>query len=111
MNAACVRAFFSFKHEGIQYPCALIHWFDTYGRSRDPHTGMWVVRPSFIDTQQRQPHLAVVHLDTLLRGIHLIPYYGSNPIPRSLKFYHSLDLFKAFYVNHFADYHANEILA
>jgi len=26
-EVACVYLFFSFSHEGIEYPCALIHWF------------------------------------------------------------------------------------
>ncbi|KAE9400903.1 hypothetical protein BT96DRAFT_1095902 [Gymnopus androsaceus JB14] len=110
MSAARVRLFFSFQHQGEIYPCALVHWYNVYGRSRDIKTGMWVVRPSYLNTHQHHPHLAVIHVDALLRGAHLIPVYGLSPIPRSLKFYDSLDLFKAFYVNHYADYHANEIL-
>ncbi|KAE9408437.1 hypothetical protein BT96DRAFT_771939, partial [Gymnopus androsaceus JB14] len=56
--------------------------------------------------------LTVLHLDSLLRGIHLIPMYGSRALPRSrrLAHYNSLDIFTAFYVNRFADYHSNEIL-
>ncbi|KAJ3793604.1 hypothetical protein GGU11DRAFT_691480 [Lentinula aff. detonsa] len=73
---------------------------------------MWTVCPSYLDARQHRPHLAVLHLDSLLRGIHLIPIYGSRALPRSqgLAHYNSLDVFTAFYVNRFADYHSNEIL-
>ncbi|KAJ3734108.1 hypothetical protein DFJ43DRAFT_994349, partial [Lentinula guzmanii] len=56
--------------------------------------------------------LAVVHLNTLLRGIHLMPMYGSQPLPcYDMNHYNSLDIFSAFYVNRlgFADYHSNKI--
>ncbi|KAF5349441.1 hypothetical protein D9758_014607 [Tetrapyrgos nigripes] len=111
MSVARVRLFFSFRYHGVMYPCALVHWFNCYGHSRDPKTGMWVVRPGFRDPQRRQhPQLAVIHIDTLLRGVHLIPKYDSKAIPSEVKHYHSLDLFTAFYVNQYADYHANEII-
>ncbi|KAJ3760657.1 hypothetical protein EV360DRAFT_39300 [Lentinula raphanica] len=112
MSAARVLLFFSFRHNGLTYPCALVHWFNTYGQRRDPKTGLWMVRPAYWDQNRREqnPCLAVVHLDTLIRGVHLIPVYGSHPIPSEVKFNHSLDIFKLFYVNKYADYHANEIL-
>lgn len=80
LSAARVELFFSFTYHGSVYPCALVHWFDTYNCSPDSTTGMWIVRPSFRDARQRQPHVAVIHIDTLLRGIHLLPVYGPNPI-------------------------------
>ncbi|KAJ3998883.1 hypothetical protein F5050DRAFT_1566185 [Lentinula boryana] len=112
MSAAHVLLFFSFQHEGQVYPCALVHLFNTYGQQRDPLTGLWIVQPAFHnqDHQQRSPCLAVIHLDSLLRGVHLIPVYGSQAIPSELKHHQSLDVFKLFYVNKYADYHANEIL-
>ncbi|KAJ3780096.1 hypothetical protein GGU10DRAFT_397875 [Lentinula aff. detonsa] len=91
MSAARVLLFFSFQHEGKVYPCAL---------PRDPLTGLWI----------RSPCLAVIHLDSLLCGVHLIPIYGSQAVPSELKHHQSLDAFKLFYVNKYADYHANEIL-
>ncbi|KAJ3793376.1 hypothetical protein GGU11DRAFT_691904, partial [Lentinula aff. detonsa] len=71
---------------------------------------LWQVRPAFHDQAQENPCLAVVHLDTLARGVHLIPVYGSQRLPVELKYYQSLDVFKLFYVNKYADYHSNEIL-
>ncbi|KAE9401702.1 hypothetical protein BT96DRAFT_956441 [Gymnopus androsaceus JB14] len=102
MSAARALLFFAFKYKDSEYPCALVHWYNTYGHSCDSKTGMWTCRP----------HLAVLHLDSLLHGIHLIPMYDSKALPCSqgLAHYNNLDVFTAFYVNCFADYHSNEIL-
>jgi hypothetical protein len=40
-----VKLFFSFNHDGVEYPCALVEWFKKVGRSPDVYTGMWVVEP------------------------------------------------------------------
>ncbi|KAJ3793943.1 hypothetical protein GGU11DRAFT_847438 [Lentinula aff. detonsa] len=110
LSAARALLLFSFRHEKKVYPCALLHWFNMYGQRRDSKTGLWRVRPAFHDQAQQNPCLAVVHLDTLARGVHLIPVYGSQRLPVELKYYQSLDVFKLFYVNKYADYHANETL-
>ncbi|KAJ7920239.1 hypothetical protein B0H13DRAFT_2249700 [Mycena leptocephala] len=71
LHAACVRLFFRFKFRGVDYPCALIHW----------------------------PSLAVVHLDTILQGAHLIGMAGKDFIPiHRFDFSDSLD-----------DHHSHEI--
>ena len=45
----------------------------------------------------------------ILRGAHLIPVYGSSFIPLQFCHYWSLDAFTAFFVNKYADHHANEV--
>ena len=45
MNVAHVQLFFSFVHNRKEYPCALVNWFSTMGRSHDTETGMWKVHP------------------------------------------------------------------
>ncbi|KAJ3760778.1 hypothetical protein EV360DRAFT_93378 [Lentinula raphanica] len=110
LSVARVLLFFSFEHEGTVYPCALIHWFNTYGQRCDPKTGMWMVRPAFRDQARQNPCLAVVHLDALIHSVHLIPVFGSQALPADLQPHHSLNVFKTFYVNKYADHHANEIL-
>ncbi|KAL0059223.1 hypothetical protein AAF712_014031 [Marasmius tenuissimus] len=74
MSAARVLMLFSFKEQGETYQ-------------------------SYLDARRRRPHLAVIHIDTILRGIHLVPVYGNGRVPRSLKFYRSLDAYNAYYVN------------
>lgn len=111
MSAARLVLLFSFTHQQTTYPCALVQWYNTHGHGRDPKTGLWKVKPAFYDQRKQIPCLAVVHLDSLLRGVHLIPVYGAKPVPaHGLHYYHSLDVFTAFYVNKYADYHVNEIV-
>ncbi|KAE9393342.1 hypothetical protein BT96DRAFT_829390 [Gymnopus androsaceus JB14] len=110
MSAAWVHLFFSFKYQDNMYPCTLMHWFNMYGRSQDPNTGLWIMQPAYHDSHQHRRHLVVIHLDTLLCGVHLIPNYGPCPLNHAVKFYHSLDAFSMYDVNRLADYHANEIL-
>ncbi|KAG1846007.1 hypothetical protein C8R48DRAFT_750689 [Suillus tomentosus] len=102
-----VICFFSFKHDWEVYPCTLIQWFEKIGDCPDEDTGMWMVAPSFHEDSSRD--LAVIHIETVFRAAHLIPIYGSEYIPPSLKFYQSLDTFGSFYVNKYADHHVFEI--
>ncbi|KAJ8077347.1 hypothetical protein PM082_001777 [Marasmius tenuissimus] len=99
MSAARVLLLFSFKEQSKTYQCALVHWFNRVGQVPSALTGMWAVRPAYLDARKRRPHLAVIHIDTILRGIHLVPIYGNGRVPRSLKFYQSLDAYNAYYVN------------
>ncbi|KAK0446242.1 hypothetical protein EV421DRAFT_1890084 [Armillaria borealis] len=107
MSIVRVQMFLSFEHRGMVYPCALVHWFKKTSRSPDQKTGMWVVQP---ERRYMQPVLSVIHLDTLLRGAHLMPVFGPDPVPLKFHYASSLDCFKAFYVNKYADHHANEIV-
>jgi hypothetical protein len=69
---------------------------------------MWKVEPDF---RGGKPCLEVIHLDTILRGAHLIGVYGRNFLPNDpdFTFDKSLDVFPSFYVNKYVDYHAYEI--
>jgi hypothetical protein len=108
LHAARVRMLFRFKYHGIDYPCALIHWFTARGDQPCPETGMWIVTPDSL--RGGGASLAVVHLDCLLRGAHLIGVAGRDFIPiHNFGFSDSLDAYKAFYVNKYADHHAHEI--
>jgi hypothetical protein len=107
---ARVYLFFSFKYQDVHYPCALVHWFSTVGDTPDDETNMWIVGPDYlVDGAQC---LEVIHLDSILRGAHLIGVAGvdfflpSHPKIDSLI---ALDSFKLFYVNKYADHHAHEI--
>jgi hypothetical protein len=68
---------------------------------------MWMVEPDFIG---RKRVLVVIHLDTILRGAHLIGAAGPHLLlERDFDFSKSLDAFRTFYVNKFIDHHAHEI--
>lgn len=106
---ARVFLFFSFTHLGTRHECALVHWFSTVGDLPCEETGMWIVEP---DYRSGKPVLAVIDLDTVLRGAHLIGNAGKHFIPPydpRFNFSTSLDTFKTFYVNKYVDYHAHEV--
>jgi hypothetical protein len=109
---ARVRLLFSYfdPYCGEDVPCALVTWF-THPDSnpkRDKDTGMWKVCPEQ-DEDGRHP-IQVIHLDTILRGAHLLPCFGEGFLPEELTHYDALDAWDAYFVNQFIDYHAHELL-
>lgn len=104
---ARVYLLFSFKLQGTTYPCALVCWFETFGDGPDPDTGMWITQPEFDNHGYR--NAAVVHIDSIVRGAHLLPIFGNSFIDEDLNYTQSLDAFIAFYVNKYADHHSHEI--
>jgi hypothetical protein len=68
---------------------------------------MWLVEPEFKDGE---PYIAVVHIDTIFRAVHLLPYFGKDTVPHDLSYEDSLDHYDKFYVNKFADHHSFEFL-
>lgn len=107
MSVVRIKLFFSFRYEGGEYPCALVEWFKKDGQSPNAQTGMWVVKPE--EDRHGKRLMMVIHLDTIFRGAHLIPVYGPRFIPPDFHYSWSLDAFRAFFVNKYADHHANEI--
>lgn len=103
-----IKLLFSFKHENQNYPCALVEWFSLTDTAPDDVTGFWVVEPDVLEDGSRE--LSVIHIDSILRAAHLIPVYGAQYLPPHFHFSHSLNCFGAYYVNHYADHHAHELL-
>ncbi|KZP25615.1 hypothetical protein FIBSPDRAFT_733491 [Athelia psychrophila] len=101
-----VKLFFSFMHDGTTYPCALVEWYKTFGRRPHADTGMWEVRPEYTGAHR---DMSVLHLDTFLRGAHLLPFFDSRPLPFGFDYTYTLDLFRSFFVNKYIDHHAHEI--
>ncbi|KAG1889653.1 uncharacterized protein F5891DRAFT_965363 [Suillus fuscotomentosus] len=108
-DIARVKCFFSFIFTGnwVTYPCALVHLFDKVDDCPNEDTGMWIVRPSVHN--DGTPNLAVIHINTVYHAAHLIPVYSPDFIPSDMKYFHSYDIFRSFYVNKYADHHAFEI--
>lgn len=102
-----VRCFLSFTHHDITYPCALVDRFKRVGRCPDPVTGMWKVQPEIVRSRRIQ---SIVHTETILRNVHLIPVFGEGFIPHQLHFSQSLDTFSMYYVNKYADHHSFEVV-
>ena len=107
LEIARVRLFFSFSHDGIKYPCALVRWFSRLGDSPDDNTGMWVVEPDTLD--DGEPFMSIIHLDAIVRASHLLPVFGQGRVSKTIQFSDTLDTFTRFYVNKYIDHHAFEI--
>ena len=68
---------------------------------------MWIVEPDLDNGKYRV--MSVVHADSIVRAAHLLPVFRADTlVPREINFSHTLDLFAAFYVNKYIDYHAFE---
>ncbi|KAJ7659644.1 hypothetical protein DFH06DRAFT_1269123 [Mycena polygramma] len=98
--AARMLLFMSFKYCRRVYPCALVTWYSAIGDEPCPdpdndHRGRCAV--------------VIIHVDSILCGAHLIGIYGRQFLPQHFKYSDSLDRFKAFYINKYADHHAQEI--
>lgn len=88
---------------------ALVWWYtlsDDTGR-RDEATGMWLVEREY---RNEEPLLAVVHVDSIFRAVHLLPFFGRERVPQGFSHSNTLDMYAMFYVNRFADHHSFEIL-
>jgi hypothetical protein len=107
MDVGRVRLFFSFAHEDVVYPCALLEWFEKDGL--DPLTNMWKLVPEMEGNRRK---MSVVHLNTLIRAAHLCPDYGRGPqdFPRGFNFRTSLSSFRAYYLNKYIDGHTFELM-
>lgn len=90
LDIAHVRLFFSFSHDGVQYPCALVHWFSRMGDSPNDNTGMWVVEPDISD-DDGETLTSIVHLNTIVQAAHLLPVFGHEFVPRTLSFSDTLN--------------------
>lgn len=108
MYIAQVILFFSFDYRDYHhFPCALVKWF-TILENPCPVTGMWMVQPEYDDDHERV--ISVIHVESILRGVHLIPVYGQEFTNTELHFSHSLDVFRTFYISKYSDYHAFQLL-
>ena len=107
LHVVQVLMFLSFTSRGIPYPCALVQWFVTVGDAPCSDTGMWMVKPKMEDDGTQVT--SIIHVDSIIRGAHLIGVYGEVFLPRDFSHFDSLLAFQAYYVNKFIDYHANEI--
>ncbi|KAH9005470.1 hypothetical protein EDB86DRAFT_3061736 [Lactarius hatsudake] len=108
--ATRVLFFFSLKHSGENFPAALVWWYtlsDSSGH-RDEVTGMWLVKREY--NRDQKPHLAVVHIHTIFRTVHLLPYFGQELVQKGFSYTNTLDSYAIFYVNKYTDHHSFKIL-
>ncbi|TFY59764.1 hypothetical protein EVJ58_g5572 [Rhodofomes roseus] len=106
MAVGRVMGLMAITYRGERYPCALIDWFEVTDDPNDV-TGMYVVRPEMEDGRQAS---SIVHLDSIVRAVHLMPVYKDTFMPLTFHFSYTLDAFESFYINRYADYHAHEYI-
>ena len=107
MEIGRVLLFFSFSYRRKLFSCALINWF-VHDEEPDRDTGMWTVQ---LEHDRRGlPTVEVIDIDTIARGAHLLPVYGSSRVPEDFSHHDALDSFNSFFVNHFVDHHAHEFI-
>ncbi|KAF8877598.1 hypothetical protein BD779DRAFT_1613137 [Infundibulicybe gibba] len=99
--------FFSFSFCQVQYPCALVRWFEPVNDEPCPNTRMWIFKPELDRNGKRLT--TIIHLESVLRAAHLIGVCNDKFIPREFKHTDLLDSFQAFFINKFSDHHANEL--
>ena len=103
-----VCVFFSFKYDDIKYHCAPVDWFCQVGDSPDEDMGMWVVKWDY-DVHNHQLS-EVIHIDSIIKCLHLIGVYGAELVSTDIKFSDSLYAFNTYRVNKYADHHSFEIM-
>ena len=92
------------------FECALIHEFCKTFTDPDLDNGLWILEPDYNNDGYRI--MSVVHIDSIIRAAHLLPVFKDiAPIPREINFTDTLNVFKAFYLNKYIDYHAFETLS
>ena len=109
MLIARVLLFFSFQDPILceVIPCALVNWFVPISDQCDKVMGTWEVK---LEMAGVRPTLEVIHLDSIVRGAHLLPAYGRGFLPEDFDFRDALEAFQSYFVNNLIDYHAHELL-
>ncbi|KAI6019033.1 hypothetical protein BKA83DRAFT_4464887 [Pisolithus microcarpus] len=92
MDVTQVHCFFSLIHtNGWMFQCMLVHWFDHIADEPDKLTGMWMVAPSFLEDSS--PHHAVIHIDSIIHSVHLLPIFGSKYVSLYVNCHNLLEVF------------------
>ncbi len=108
MAVARVRGFLSFPYGMTMHECALVEWFELASDHPDPLTGLWVVKPEMAGNRRA---VEVISTDSIVRASHLLAVHGRTRMPRGFHFSNTLNAFKRYFVNSYADYHTHELLS
>lgn len=103
---AQVEAFLKIIHECKSHPSALVSWFSTIGNMPCWDSGLWMVKR---DLDRGKKVMSIIHLDSILHGVHLISFPGNSFVTNDMCSMDSLNTFKIFFVNKYIDYHTHEI--
>ncbi|KAF8809249.1 hypothetical protein BYT27DRAFT_7222511 [Phlegmacium glaucopus] len=109
LEVARVLLFFSFSYRRKKFSCALVNWLVQDDPQPDPDTGMWSVSLELDD--DGMPTYQVIDAQSIARGAHLLPVFGSEALPEPFDYRSALDSFNSFFINRFIDHHAHEFLS
>jgi hypothetical protein len=102
-----VLALLQFRYQEVTYPCAFVEWYIPVGDAPDAATSMWILEA---EESGGRRDVGLIHIDTIVRPVHLIADYGQMRIPVNFHFSYSLDVFNRYYLNRYSDYHIHELL-
>ena len=88
------------------HPLAYVHWF-TPIHVWDDTIGMYHMGRS---TRNHRPHAAIVSIEHILQSCHLLPRFGSAPVPCSWLNDRVLDMAPDFYLNRYINFYLFEDL-
>ena len=94
MEITHILLVFSFHYRQKVFSCVLINWF-VHGNEPDRDTGMWTVE---LECIRGRPTFQVIEVETIARGAHLIPVYGTSRVPDQFSHHYALDSFVSFFV-------------
>ena len=107
LQVARVRSFFSFNYGPETHSCALVHWYGLWRNEPDHNNSMYIMQPEYISGQR---NMSVISTDSIVRAAHLLPIFDNTLLDHSFNYTKTLDTFRVFYVNHFTDPHAYELV-
>jgi hypothetical protein len=88
------------------HPLAYIHWFTPIHVWNDT-IGMYHVSRS---TQNYRPNATIVSIEQILQSYHLLPQFGSAPMPYSWLNGQVLDMAFDFYINQYINFSLFKVL-
>jgi len=71
----------------------LVDWFEPDGDKPDVTTGLWKVKPEIHEGVQS---IGLIHVDSIMRAVHLIGVYQDTIIPSDLAFFSFTRCFRGF---------------
>jgi hypothetical protein len=108
MVIAHVLSLFSLSSQS--FSCTFVNWFILHDRKlQDADTGMWTVHLEW-NHHTGKPVYQVIDVDTIVRGAHLLPVFGSHCVPEGFSDHNALDSYQLFFVNHYVDHYAHGFL-
>ncbi|KAF8256945.1 hypothetical protein EI94DRAFT_1635809 [Lactarius quietus] len=80
-----------------------VNWLVRDDDKPEPDTGLWTVS---LEECHGVLTSDIIDMRSITHATHLIPVFGSDPIPPKIQYSNALDNYKTFFVNSFVNHHA-----